>query len=211
MKKLPFLVMSFLLISCSEVDNRQQTRELPLYQTMRKKAQDNQKEIEVMIGKANNPIVKARSLQIFGFLLQYEREEDYLRATGHTKKEITKYNALIDHFLTQIQSAKIFSPSAEQTTLFVDLKKKVKRDSAKIAHYLQSFDVRYTPIQEARRQLLLQVLKFDLNEYLGNTLITEKEFDHNFTDLNQKWYEYVEGILNFDPSKPILPSKNSPF
>jgi len=119
--------------------------------------------------------------------LEQKNYKDFLTIGKQTESQSLEFFRLVDHFMERVNEAKRFKPNDSQKKLYEDVKGLIYKDMKVISLYIAYKNDKYnrTDLQRVKTYQLIMIN--DLEGYMAESMITEKEFDKSFNFLLSNW------------------------
>lgn len=147
---------------------------------------NNHKDILSVVANSQ-PAVKNKMTNYLEICLEENDGTGWLARTGKPQFHLTKFMETVDFFMVKINDAKAFKPNAEQVEKYNQLKSLIIKDKATIEKYINDRSSNLNHTDLSRQRMYRDILNSDFEQYRSNNIVTEKEFEKNFTFLIEKW------------------------
>ncbi len=200
MNKYIFIVLSLLISSCTAND-RMKTKYEAQYLDIKTKINTNRNEIELMLSQLpkHYQVEMKKSMD----MVQENDINGFLKVSKLNEKNFALFLESVHTFMGRLDTARSFSPNASQRQLYKDLRAKVLESRTSVEKYL-SKPANPNDINElTSKNFLKKILRYDIQGFLDNSVITEAEFDVQIKEFYDNWDQVVLALIMADFNKEL--------
>jgi len=195
MYKYILFILSVFVVSCNQ-GNHMKAKYETRYLDIQQKINANRGQIEGMLNQLpqNYQVEMRKSMT----MVQNNDINGFLKESRMSEKNFDLFLKSVDTFMGRLDTARGFTPNAAQISLYNDLKGKVEKNRESVEKFI-SKPANPNDINEVTsKNFLGKILKYDVHEFLANSVITEPEFNAQIKEFNDSWDEVALALIMAD-------------
>ena len=135
--------------------------------------------------------------------IQNNTYEGYKELNNLSDQDMENVLKGIESFFEKMEVSKAFKPNEVQRKMYAELKEKVVKERKVIEKFI-SKPSDPNDIQEVTsKNFLSKILRYDVDQFLAKSVITEEEYVKSITEFNDNWSVLLSSLAMFEANEKL--------